>query len=70
MLCACFFTFLTGCGTKQTEADVEVVPATICIYSYNDEFTDRLEYVFNAHPDLRDKVELVTLSPEGLHYLE
>ena len=51
-------------ATMQTEADVEVVPATICIYSYNDEFTDRLEYVFNAHPDLRDKVELVTLSPE------
>ena len=65
MLCACLIApIFSGCGSKQAEADVEVVPATICVYSYTDEFTDRLEYVFNAHPDLRDKVERVTLTPE------
>ena len=65
ILCACLaFAGFIGCGTKPAEADVEVVPATICIYSYTDDLTDRMEYVFNAHPDLRDKVELVILSPE------
>ena len=65
ILCACLAAAgLTGCGSGPAEADVEVVPATICIYSYTDEMTDRMEYVFTAHPDLRDKVELITLTPE------
>lgn len=53
---------LTGCE-KEQEA-VEEIPENICIYSYGDEFTSRMEYVFEAKPQLRDTVELVTLSGE------
>ena len=55
---------LTGCSKQTDEAQVDVVPATICIYSYTDEFADRMEYVFNAHPDMREKFEIITLTPE------
>ena len=56
-ICASVF---SGCANK--EAEVEVIPETVCIYSYGEELENRMQYVLEAHPDWQGKIEFVTLS--------
>jgi len=58
-ICASVF---SGCANK--EAEVEVIPETVCIYSYGEELENRMQYVLEAHPDWQGKIEFVTLSEE------
>ena len=51
-LCASVF---VGCANKEAEA--EVIPETVCIYSYGDELENRMQYVLEAHPDWQGKIE-------------
>ena len=63
VLSMCF----SSCQSEEKTEEIaeEVVPSTIHIYTTDESFENKLEYVWFKHQDWKERVEVVVLPKEG-----
>lgn len=57
--------FMCGCGENTAEAELqEEAPKIIHIYSFDEDISDKLEYVWQKHSDWKERVEIIVVSED------